>query len=230
MEPLVSLWRTQPAQYRTDDDLSCKVMKSRMKKTSLTTTTPFPDGLAQPALRALASAGYVHLEQLASVSADEIRSWHGIGPNAIKKLQVALAVRGLQFAMSQTAESEIDSYISRFPADIQAVLKSVRMTIRKAAPDAEEVISYQMPAFRQNGILIYFAAWKKHIGLYPPISGDVALEKAVARYCGPKGNLQFPLDEPMPLNLIKRIVKLRVKQNKEQAMNKARKKLDRSDL
>ena len=81
-----------------------------------------------------------------------------------------------------------------------------------------------MPAFRQHGILVYFAAWKKHIGLYPPISGDKALEKAVARYAGPKGNLQFPLDEPMPLDLIERIVKLRVKQDTAKAAAKRKKK------
>jgi uncharacterized protein YdhG (YjbR/CyaY superfamily) len=98
--------------------------------------------------------------------------------------------------------TDIDGYISLFPADVRAVLRDV----------AVETISYQMPAFRQHGILVYFAAWKKHIGLYPPISGDKAVEKAIARYAGPKGNLQFPLDEPMPLALIERIVKLRVKQ------------------
>jgi len=108
---------------------------------------------------------------------------------------------------------DIDGYISQFPGDIQAVLERVRETIRQAAPDAKETISYQMPAFKQHGILVYFAAWKKHIGLYPPISGDKALEKAVARYAGPKGNLQFPLDEPIPYDLIERIVKLRVKQD-----------------
>lgn len=108
---------------------------------------------------------------------------------------------------------DIDAYISQFPADVQAILEEVRATISHAAPDAKEVISYQMPAFKQHGILVYFAAWKKHVGLYPPISGDKAIEKAVACYAGPKGNLQFPLDEPMPLSLIERIVKLRVKQN-----------------
>src|SRR5262245_63594416 len=108
---------------------------------------------------------------------------------------------------------DIDGYISQFPADVQEILEEVRAAIRRAAPDAEETISYQMPAFRQHGILVYFAAWKKHVGLYPPVTGDKAVEKAVARYAGPKGNLQFPLDEPMPLNLIERIVKLRVKQD-----------------
>lgn len=120
--------------------------------------------------------------------------------------------------------TDIDSYISRFPADVQAILQEVREAIRRAAPDAEEVISYQMPAVRQHGILVYFAAWKEHIGLYPPISGDKAIEKAIARYSGPKGNLQFPLDEPMPLKLIERIVKLRVKQNESKAGTKRKKK------
>lgn len=91
-------------------------------------------------------------------------------------------------------------------------------------PDAKEVISYQMPAFKQHGILVYFAAWMSHVGLYPPISGDKALEKAIARYSGPKGNLQFPLDEPMPLDLIERIVKLRVKQDEAKAVAKKRKR------
>ena len=120
--------------------------------------------------------------------------------------------------------TDIDAYIAQFPADVQAVLQEVRATIRRAAPDAEETISYQMPAFRQHGILVYFAAWKKHVGLYPPITGDKAIEKAVALYAGPKGNLQFPLDEPMPLDLIERIVKLRVKQDAAKAAAKRKKR------
>ncbi|MBX9581474.1 MAG: DUF1801 domain-containing protein [Gemmataceae bacterium] len=114
----------------------------------------------------------------------------------------------------------IDGYRSQFPGDVRAVLQDVRATIRRAAPDAEEVIGYQMPAFRQHGILVYFAAWKSHVGLYPPISGDPAIEKAVARYAGPKGNLQFPLAEPMPLALIERVVRLRVKQDTAKATAK----------
>jgi uncharacterized protein YdhG (YjbR/CyaY superfamily) len=119
---------------------------------------------------------------------------------------------------------DIEEYISQLPADVQAILQQVRETIRHAAPDAKEIISYQMPAFKQHGILVYFAAWKQHIGLYPPISGDMALEKAVARYAGPKGNLQFPLDKPMPLDLIERIVKLRVKQDTDKATAKKKKR------
>jgi uncharacterized protein YdhG (YjbR/CyaY superfamily) len=121
---------------------------------------------------------------------------------------------------------DIDTYISQFPAVVQAVLKKVRQTISRAAPHAKETISYQMPAFKQHGILVYFAAWKTHIGLYPPISGDKAIEKAIARYAGPKGNLQFPLDEPIPYDLIARVVKLRVKQDNQRTVAKRAKKKD----
>lgn len=186
--------------------------------------TPFPEGLAQPALRALAGAGYENLEQLARVPEDDVRNLHGIGPNAFKKLQSALSSLGLSFAANKATDDPINRYISQFPAAVQTILKKVRKTIRKAAPEAREVISYQMPAFKQHGILVYFAAWKQHIGLYPPIFGDEAVEKAVTRYAGPKGNLQFPLDEPIPYDLIERIVKLRVKQDTEKAAAKKRPK------
>ena len=111
----------------------------------------------------------------------------------------------------------IDEYIAGFPPKVRAILKQIRSTVRAAAPDAEEVISYQMPAFKQDGILIYFAAFKAHIGAFPPVSGDARLEKALARYAGPKGNLRFPLDEPIPYDLIRRIVALRVRQNTAKA-------------
>ena len=128
---------------------------------------------------------------------------------------------------SQKAK-DIDDYISKFPADVQVILEKVRETIRQAAPEAKETISYMMPAFKQHGILVYFAAWAKHIGMYPPISGNKTLEKAIARYAGPKGNLQFPLDEPIPYDLIERIVKLRVKQDSEKAAAKRKKKSQNS--
>jgi uncharacterized protein YdhG (YjbR/CyaY superfamily) len=113
--------------------------------------------------------------------------------------------------------SDIDGYIAQFEPDVREVLECVRRSIRAAAPEATECISYKMPAFKQNGILVYFAAWRKHIGLYPPIAGDQAIEEAAARYAGPKGNLQFPLDQPIPYSLIEWIVKLRVKQNAAKA-------------
>jgi uncharacterized protein YdhG (YjbR/CyaY superfamily) len=120
--------------------------------------------------------------------------------------------------------TDIDEYISQFPASVQEILQKVRRTIGGAAPEAKETISYMMPAFRQHGILVYFAAWEKHIGMYPPISGDKTLEKAIARFAGPKGNLQFPLDEPIPYDLIEKLVKLRVKQDSEKAAAKRKRK------
>jgi len=123
--------------------------------------------------------------------------------------------------MSQPTAKTVDEYISRFPADVQAILQLVRQTIRDAAPEAKEVISYQMPAFQQMGNLVYYAAWKNHIGFYPPVSDDNAeLLKDCAIYAGPKGNLQFPIDQPMPLDLIRRIVKQRIKENLERAARK----------
>jgi len=126
-------------------------------------------------------------------------------------------------ATSQATPQNIDDYIAAFPPEVQAILERIRSTIRKAAPDAQEIISYRMPAFTQNGILVYFAAFKKHIGLYPPVSGDANLEKAIAPYAGEKGNLKFPLDQPIPYDLIERIVKLRMTQSSAKAAAKRKK-------
>jgi uncharacterized protein YdhG (YjbR/CyaY superfamily) len=119
---------------------------------------------------------------------------------------------------------DVDSYIDSFPKDHKALLKKVRRTIRAAAPKATEVISYNIPAYRQNGMLVYFAGFKHHIGLYPPVRGNAALEKAVAKYAGPKGNLQFPHDGPLPLALITRIVRHNVKQDLARAAGKKKPK------
>ena len=113
----------------------------------------------------------------------------------------------------QAKPGNIDEYIADFPPDKRAVLEQIRRTIREAAPDAEEAISYRMPTFKQNGILVHFAAFTNHIGLYPPIHGDSSLEKAIKPYAGEKGNLRFPLDRPIPYDLIERIVKHQVKKN-----------------
>jgi uncharacterized protein YdhG (YjbR/CyaY superfamily) len=119
-----------------------------------------------------------------------------------------------------TAPRNIDEYIAGFPPDIQKILKKIRLTIRRAAPDAREVISYRMPAFTFNGILIYFAAFKKHLGLFPPVTGDEKLKREAAVYAGPKGNLQLPLDKPIPYAMISKIVKARVKENRKRAAAK----------
>ena len=108
--------------------------------------------------------------------------------------------------------ASMDDYIAGFTPEVQAMLQEVRQAVHRAAPQAQECISYQIPAFRQGGILVYFAAFKKHIGFYPPVRGDAKLEAAVARYAGEKGNLRFPLEQPMPLELIEQITRLRLKQ------------------
>ena len=123
-----------------------------------------------------------------------------------------------------TGFQSIDEYIATFPPDIQALLESVRATIKAAAPDATERISYQMPTFWLNGNLVHFAALKNHIGFYPTPSGIEAFQAETSMYKSTKGALQFPLDQPLPLDLIRRIVEFRVAENRGKAAAKAPKK------
>ena len=117
----------------------------------------------------------------------------------------------------------VDDYIALQTREKRAVLEKIRRTIRAAAPKAEECISYRIPAFKLDGALVYFAAFTSHIGFYPPVRGDAPLERAVSPYAGPKGNLRFPLDRPIPYALIARITKHRVKQNAAKAATKRKK-------
>ena len=114
----------------------------------------------------------------------------------------------------------IDEYIKTFPKDIQKILEQVRETIKVAAPNAEEAISYQIPTFKLNGNLVHFAAFKNHIGFYPAPSGHKAFEKELSVYKSGKGSIQFPLDKPMPLALIKKIVRYRVKESNNSLIKK----------
>jgi uncharacterized protein YdhG (YjbR/CyaY superfamily) len=107
----------------------------------------------------------------------------------------------------------IDEYIATFPKDVQDILEGLRQTIRDSAPGAEETISYQIPAFRLNGVLVYFAAFKNHIGFYPTSSGVTAFKKELSQYEVSKGTIRFPIDKPIPFDLIKKIVKYRVREN-----------------
>ncbi|MCI0699336.1 DUF1801 domain-containing protein [candidate division KSB1 bacterium] len=120
--------------------------------------------------------------------------------------------------------TSIDEYIGTFPEDRQKILQEVRATIQAAAPDAKEKISYQMPTFDLKGNLVHFAAFKNHIGFYPTPSGTEAFKEEIARYQGAKGSIRLPLDEPMPLDLITRIVKMRVAENLKKAEEKSRKR------
>ena len=118
---------------------------------------------------------------------------------------------------------DTDQYISGFPLEIQGKLEELRATIKKAAPLAEEVISYGMPAYKLDGMLVYFAAYAKHIGLYPTPSGMESFEKELASYKTGKGTAQFPLDKPLPLDLITKIVEYRMEENKQKAELKRKK-------
>jgi uncharacterized protein YdhG (YjbR/CyaY superfamily) len=163
-----------------------------------------------------------------SPAAEEITAMAGVlgafGEGAERVLQKMAALRLSESTVQRITEAAGERVAKRLEAG-ESLGPQEEWAWQKDARGQR--CAYKMPAFRQHGILLYFAAWKNHIGLYPPISGDAAVEKAVARYAGPKGNLQFPLDEPIPYNLIKRIVKLRVKQDREKSDAKRAKRKQR---
>ncbi len=115
----------------------------------------------------------------------------------------------------------MDEYIDTFPENVKTILNRLRQTIKEAAPDAKETINYQMPTFTLHGNLVHFAAFKTHIGFYPTPSGIEAFKKELASYKSAKGSVQFPIDQPLPLPLIRKIVEYRVKEN--EARNKRKK-------
>ena len=121
--------------------------------------------------------------------------------------------------------SNIDEYITGFPKDVQNTLQKIRGIIKKAAPDAQEAIKYQIPTFVLNGNLVHFAAFQKHIGFYPAPSGIEAFKDELSVYKTAKGSVQFPLDEPVPYGLITKIVNFRLKENRGKASPDSRKKL-----
>ena len=121
----------------------------------------------------------------------------------------------------------IDEYLATFPKDVQKILQELRATIQAAAPDAEEKISYQMPTFALKGNLVYFAAWKTHVGFYPGANGVKTFAQELAKYETAKGSVRFPLTDPLPLELISNIVKFRVVENLKLAELKAAKKAKR---
>jgi uncharacterized protein YdhG (YjbR/CyaY superfamily) len=116
--------------------------------------------------------------------------------------------------------TSIDEYIATFPAEIQKILQEFRAVVHEIAPQAAETISYQMPTFTLNGNLVHFAAFKKHIGFYPTPSGTEAFQQELSAYKTAKGSIQFPLDQPMPWELIRKIVQFRVAENLKKAAKK----------
>jgi len=117
----------------------------------------------------------------------------------------------------------IDDYIAGFPPNVQKLLQRVRKTIQQAAPDAEEAIKYGIPTFTLNGNLVHFGGYKEHIGFYPAPSGIAEFKKELAKYQSGKGTIRFPLDEPIPFDLITRITKFRVRKNREKVAAKRKK-------
>ena len=114
----------------------------------------------------------------------------------------------------------IDEYINTFPDDVRTILNELRQTIKEVAPEAEETINYQIPTITLHGNLVHFAAFKNHIGFYPAPSGMEAFKKELSAYKGAKGSVQFPVDQPLPLPLIRKIVEYRVKENLERKQEK----------
>jgi uncharacterized protein YdhG (YjbR/CyaY superfamily) len=125
-------------------------------------------------------------------------------------------------AGGMTKIETVPDYIAGFPPKVQALLKQVRATVRKAAPKAKEGISYRIPSYKQGGIVAYFAAFKNHIGFFPP-TRDPKLKKLAAKYAGPKGNLRFPFGEPIPFGLITKLVKANLKLNQDKPAKTAKK-------
>jgi len=125
---------------------------------------------------------------------------------------------------NKTDYHSIDEYMIQFPHEVQEILKTLRKVIKESAPGAEEKISYRMPAFYLDGNLVYFAAYKNHIGFYPTPSGIDAFRHELSEYKGAKGSVQFPIEKPLPYDLISRIVKFRVAENINRAESKLNKK------
>ena len=125
---------------------------------------------------------------------------------------------------NQVAPKTIDEYIAGFPEHVQEILQQIRKTIREAAPEAEEAIAYQMPTFRLRGNLVHFAAFKNHIGFYPTPTGTEQFQAELSAYKGGKGSVRVPLDEPIPYDLIRRIVAFRVQESLEKAEAKRAKR------
>lgn len=126
--------------------------------------------------------------------------------------------------MNSKIPKSIDEYIKNFPNEVQQILQTIRSTIQKEVPEATETISYAMPTFVLNGTLVHFAAYAKHIGFYALPSGNIAFQKEISKYKFGKGSIQFPLNEPIPYGLIKKIVKFRVNENSEKTKKRIQKK------
>jgi len=175
----------------------------------------FPSDLSAPALRALLHAKITTVQKLAAFSEEEILALHGIGPSSIPKLSKALKEQGLTFKKTIKMEKydTVDEYIASFSGQAREELERLRSLIKKLMPHAQEGISYGMPGYKLNKKpVVYFAGWKDHISLYPTPNGMEKFAEELAPYATGKGTAQFSLEEPLPIDLIVKIVEYRIEQ------------------
>jgi uncharacterized protein YdhG (YjbR/CyaY superfamily) len=187
--------------------------------------------LAAPAQRALQALSISELEDLSKYTREFIAELHGIGANALKIIEKEMAVFNIHF-LNITAErttmdkkqiSSVDEYIQKAPPQAQEKLKELRQIVQASATAATEKISYQIPTFYLRGNLVHFAAYEKHIGFYPGASAIAHFKDQLTQYKSAKGSVQFPIEKPLPVSLIKKIVKFRVEENLRKATEPKRK-------
>lgn len=169
--------------------------------------------LAGPARRALEGLGLGEVEDLAKCTEAELSSLQGVGPGALETIKAELGALGLGLK-DDGGSRLVDAYIAAFPGPVRERLEAMRDAIRAEAPEATERISYGMPTFYLRGNLVHYAAFKAHIGFYPTPSGTAEFQARLANYRHNKGSIQFPLDEDLPLSLVREIVRFRVAENR----------------
>lgn len=208
--------------YKSSDCPVCPICEKRNKTQKGTFSI-----LATPAQKALENKGIKTLKALSKYSEKEITNLHGMGPYSIPKLKTVLKTNRLSFKknnpMETSTNNTTDEYIAGFPKGTQKLLKQMRSTIKTSAPEAQEYIGYGMPDYKLNGPLVYFAAFDNHIGFYATPTGHEKFRKELSKYKSGKGSVQLPIDEPLPIGLIEKIVKFRVKENLEKVKGKREK-------
>lgn len=175
---------------------------------------PLPSGIGAPARRSLAAAGIVRLAQLSEVTEREVAALHGVGPKALQTLRAALDEAGWAFAPSRAAGSDpVDAYLEGFEGAARTALEELRELLRDAVPGATETMAYGIPTLDLGGDhVVHFAGFARHVGLYPTPSGTAAFDAELALYARGKGSVRFPLGEPLPTDLIRRIAEFRVQE------------------
>ncbi len=175
--------------------------------------------LSNPAKRAILSLNIKKIENLSKFTSEQISNLHGLGPTGILVIEKEMKTLGVKYKPAKTKMDSslkfktVDEYIKSFPLEIRKILTDMRNTVKKSAGAAKEKISYNMPALELNGSLVYYAAFKKHIGFYHVSNATQIFADELAAYKFSKGAIQFPFDKPLPKGLISKIVKLRVKEN-----------------